>query len=416
MNPEVRHHLFLACLRTELTDDVAADLSQLPVEAWEQLLDLAAQQRVGPLMYQRLKAHRLASLVPAPTWERWKKLYFKNAGRNLRLYHELGQILRALRERHIPVLVLKGGFLASAVYRDPALRYMSDIDLLVPPGDVPAALERLLALGYQSSGPFIVEQYLALKHHLPPFGKPGAMAAVEVHWSITSPDQPWAIAPDELWTRAVPATIAGVKVLSLCPEDLLLHLCLHATYHHLAELFWQGISPLCDVDQTVRHYQTALDWDHVRQRADAWGWGKGVYLILYLARELLKTPIPDQVLSSLQPASFSTRIAEAAITQLLADKRPMQMMTSDFARLWGDASLVKKARLFLSRLFPPPRAMALYYPVPYNSPKIFLYYPARFRHLFRRYSSKVWRLWRGDQEIAALTNNQNTVSSWLEQS
>ena len=116
----------------------------------------------------------------------------------------------ALNQAGVLYAVVGGNAVASwvATVDEGAVRNTRDIDLLVPPGDVPAALEQLLALGYQSSGPFIVEQYLTLKHHLPPLRKAGTMAAVELHWSITSPDQPWAIAPDELWTRAVPATIA----------------------------------------------------------------------------------------------------------------------------------------------------------------------------------------------------------------
>ena len=70
----------------------------------------------------------------------------------------------------------------------------------------------------------------------------------------------------------------------LSPEDLLLHLCLHASFTHR---FRVGLRACWDILETVNHYGQAIDWDLVVRRAQAWGIGRYVYLTLRLVRDLL---------------------------------------------------------------------------------------------------------------------------------
>ncbi|HYE73321.1 MAG TPA: nucleotidyltransferase family protein [Blastocatellia bacterium] len=289
---------------------------------------------------------------------------------------------------------------------------MTDIDILVPEALVIKAYEQLKALNYQSAKQFEWEQYRALRYHLPALGKAKSVAYLELHWNITPPLKPWTISVDQLWKRAQPVTLAQVATLSLCPEDVLLYICEHATYHHL---LWQGVSTLCDLDRAVRHYHDTLDWQLIKRRADEWNWSKGVYLMLYLARELMQTPIRDEILAGLKPFDFDNQITQNALAHLIAEKSHQEWVTDDFAQLWDKTRLTNKARLVVKRLFPSAEEISIEYEVSRNTLTFWMYYLVRLKDLFIRWSSKVCRLWYRDKSITQVIKQNNALIKWLKQ-
>src|SRR5688572_16668740 len=89
---------------------------------WLAWIDCALAQGVAPQLYYQIKKARGESALPAEMLVRLQQAYHQNAARNLRLFHELHKILTTLNFNDIPVIVLKGAYLASAVYPNPALR------------------------------------------------------------------------------------------------------------------------------------------------------------------------------------------------------------------------------------------------------------------------------------------------------
>lgn len=413
------HDQLFACLKAEWTAETSAGLTHLSDAEWEQLFALASQQGVSPVLWQRLQSYGQQGRVPAALVQRMQERVYATTVRNLRLYHELGVILASLRERNIQVIVLKGAHLAATVYPNPALRYMNDIDLLFHPADVPAAVAVLQALGYQPAAPIVWAKHLASENHLPRFGKPDVVAGVEVHWAITPPNQVYTIALDEWWARATPVTLAGVTVLGLCPEDLLLHICEHATYHHQC---LQRMRFLCDIDALVRHYGQALDWAQVQQRAQDYRWAKGVHLALLLAQQLLDTPVPSPVLQQLQATGFTAHLTAIAIEQSFADQTAAATLSNDFAQFSLASSWGEKAKIVGRRLWLPPETIAHFYAVPRRSPKLYVYYLVHYKNLLMRYSAKLWQLWHKDHTLlntiksnVALNGRKAALNQWFEQ-
>lgn len=418
LDMNVADQLFVACLQAEMSPEAAARLRELEPAAWVELFKMAARQRVGPLLFHQLKSQKLDGHMPLPIRDEWQALYRTNAIRNLRLYDELGQILKLLQEAGIPVLVLKGAWLAETVYPQPALRFMFDIDLMVSRGDLARTIEKLSEQGYDSYIRSTLEECFEGSHHWPRLFREGCIAGIEVHWNLTEPGEAWNIDSAPLWERAKPATLAETTVLSLCPEDAVLHLCLHLTHAHLFE---KGISPLCDIDRTVRHFENTLDWNALEGRACTWGWERGVHLALYMASVLLKTPVPPQVIQRLEPAGFTEDISQAAFQHLLADNRPKEGISHGFTRFYEESSPLKKIRLFFESLFPSPQVLAPVLGVPSNSPRIYLHYPARLLHLLRHYGTKSLRLsLRLDREerreMAALLHRKEILEDWFQAS
>ena len=406
---------FLTSLRPEISAADFATLDALTTSEWEEFAQLAIQQRVAPLLYWQWQSHRLPPLLPPTVTAHWERHYFQNALRNQRLKRELRGLLQALHAASIPVIVLKGAHLASTVYDDPAQRFMTDIDLLVHREHSAAAYLCLQQLGYEATTHFAVEPYLACKHHFPALRCIGAVAEVELHWNLTPPNRAWSIEPEALWQRTCPLSIVGTEALGLSPEDLLLHLCYHATHHHLAELFWHGVGTVCDVDRVIRRHAASLDWDAIASRAQAWGWRKGVYLQLTLATELLRTPVPARWLAALYPAGCEAEVWRAAQSHLFVRKGQAHRVTSGVTRLRQEKRLRDKGKYLWQILCPTPAEMAIRYRNDSTPPGVWWSYPVHWLYLARRWSYKGWRLWRGDPLPPRLSKDQHRVMKWLEQ-
>ena len=106
---------------------------------------------------------------------------------------------------------------------------------------IQAGIAVLRAAGFAPYQDFSAEVELPLAKHLPPFQKNGTV--IELHWDVTAPESPVRVDLDGLWRRAVPFENGNSRALALCPEDLLLHLCIHAAHHY----FYDQLRSLCDV-------------------------------------------------------------------------------------------------------------------------------------------------------------------------
>jgi len=91
--------------------------------------------------------------VPKKFRERWAEAYYAAAARSALLSREMDRLLAALHEADIPAILLKGAILAENLYPNPALRPMSDLDILVPHDRVLDAREVLERLGYRALHP-----------------------------------------------------------------------------------------------------------------------------------------------------------------------------------------------------------------------------------------------------------------------
>src|SRR5690606_19651723 len=146
---------------------------------------------------------------------------------------------------------------------DPGLRPGADLDLLVAPGDVARARERLLALGWSACWQppeRLVGPYLRLGTTLY-FTAPGR-ADVDLHWRLGGPEFPIPLPLDDLLRRSREVA-PGLRTFGA--EDMLLFLCAHGGKHRWERLLW-----LADVARLLEA-APALDWDALRARAASSG-------------------------------------------------------------------------------------------------------------------------------------------------
>jgi hypothetical protein len=386
----------------------AARIRELSDGDWSRLLELADIQQVAPLLCRRLQARGLESDVPDAVLAELRRRVRTSAMRNLAVYASLARILALLEARGIPVIVLKGAYLAEAVYREVGLRPMIDVDLLVPVDSVPEVAKIFEDDGYRPLQPYTLEVVLAELHHLPRYVKP-LHTSYEVHWNLQPPGDPWSVAVDGFWERAVPTQLAGLETLALSKADSLLYLCAHVAYGHQ---FTGGLRAFCDIAETIRRDSGELEWDEVVERAQSLGWQRGVWAVLKQAREMVGARIPRAALDALEPDGVSSDVLRDAREQMFLGGGSLKVLQPSLAEFQEAAgSLAGWRDLFngpLSR-----ETVASKYLLPPDSMKVYLYYPRRLFHLLTQFGPTALRLWRREPETTRLMERRVRLNDWL---
>lgn len=401
----------LACLRQDPGESGRQAIQSMDADGWARLLEAVKRQRVAGMVRHRLKEHGLGGAIPAEVAAALEEITRKAARRVLQLHAELAVILERFAALDIPVILLKGAHLATAVYGNLALRDMGDLDLLVPAERLASAAALVRELGYIPVRPSSVDVDRQTSHHLTRSVKP-RVGAVEIHWNLTDPDCQQSIDPAELWQRAVTVRIAGWEVRALSPNDEILHLCVHTSYLHL---FGFGLRSLCDIAMLAAVPDSNLEWTTITQRAAAWKWGRGVFLTLRLARDLLGVTVPAQVLDTLRPAGFEDALLTLAEDQLFADPADVKEL-GEISKLAGSQTLARRLRHVKERVFLGPLALASLHnrPVAMSRREQLLWYPVRLWDLIRRHGPTAVRFWieRGSP-FTATAEGQDKLRAWL---
>lgn len=305
MTPE--ECILTASARTE-PDNEAAELIEITLERnpdWNRIIKLSEHLGVQPLLYKHL-SEKYSSQVPDDIMKQLRENFHRQGIRSLRHYALIQQIADAMNQADIPVVLLKGAFLAKWIYRDIALRPMNDIDILCRREDSRKIHERMNKLGYYqqkiaAQSPLheklITSRLMA--DRFPPFINDKGNK-VDIHFDIfqesgISSRQPTA----SVWNRIIPCFLNGSPVYSLSPEDLLLHLSLHL-HKHLSPYF--GVTMLywfCDIHEVIRYYNEKINWEQFLENAEKLESGSKIASVLHLLKENWRTPVPDYVLQQI---------------------------------------------------------------------------------------------------------------------
>ncbi len=345
-------------------------------DEWPLLLGQAAQWQCGALAYRFFEDVGCLERAPAGVRDRLRSIYLQAATRNALLFRDTARAAAMLARAEIPLMLLKGVHLARFVYPEPALRSMADLDLMVPRDRLIEAENLFLEAGYGPTPRPDPVEFCTRSNHLAKLSAPGG-TVVELHWTIERPTSPFAIDLDGLWARAemVPFEKQQVRVLS--PEDLVLHLVLHTSYHHGFDR--SAIKALVDIRQVVDHHRDVLDWDALVGRANAWRAGGVTYVTLRLAASIMDAPVPAVALRTLEHSSRD----EAAVTsarEFILRPPALPKVFVEVARRTGS----DRWRWIVGRLLPPPVTMARLHGLPIGSPWVYPLYLIRLAGLVAR--------------------------------
>lgn len=282
---------------------------------WTRVVEMAKKHGVAPMLQLRSQERDL--LLPPAAAEQLRRLYLRSLARNMRLFHERDRILDALTAAHIPVVPIKGAYLAKELYGDIALRSMGDIDLWVPRPQLDAARTVMQTQGYASRPK--ADRPRALQDALTgetQYSKPHA-PMVEIHWNIFPGE--WLrhtarIDEQIIWQRTQP--LDGDLIRQLSPEDTVVQLCVHVAVNH--QMSRMGLRTLLDLEFARRAWR--IDWHIVCRRSRAWRVSCATWLVLKLFAELFGDPGKQLPLSDLAPSA----LRQFALGRLVSARRLMQ--------------------------------------------------------------------------------------------
>ena len=197
-----------------------------------------------------------------------------NAHRTLWLAGELVNIHRHLLARGLEALPYKGPALAETLYGNVALRQFSDLDFLVRTPDLPAVRSALSEMGYQAGlqlSPAAERAYVKSGYEYT-FDSPQGRNLVEIKWQVLPRFYSISFEVADSFERAVTRNVAGQRLRTLCDQDLMLVLCVHAAKHSWMQLSW-----LCDIAQLAR--SRVIDWEALRLHSETSGYADCFSLI-----------------------------------------------------------------------------------------------------------------------------------------
>ena len=183
------------------------------------------------------------------------------------------------------------------------------MDVMVEPSNVPQAGHVLESLGYAHPwGRDVQEAFRRYHHHLAPYVHKRDGVFAELHWDVLSPSSRLQLDVTGLWMRARTAVTGKVRCLVLCPEDQLLHLCLHFMNDRRARRHG-GLLQVCDIALFLEKRGHEVNWDEFVDRAMLHSLGDEVFRAFHSTYTITGASPPGSVTRQLRPDGFDDKRA-----------------------------------------------------------------------------------------------------------
>jgi len=259
---------------------------EIKADSWSQLLYMAEQQGLAPLLYHH--SQQISFQFPAKFNRLLRSLYLRSRQANALRTNAVEKIITRFTAADIPVLTVKGIALCHFLYKEPGLRPMRDIDLLVRENDLAAAQEVLFDHGYLPAEQHdISEDY----YHLPPLVKniTGLPITIELHRSLfpSHPRYPaWDL--EKLYSNKHSFSINGTTAHTLSLEETLWYVYLHGFQAPLTYEPFRLIHA-ADMVSLLEKYSDQLDLQFLQKK-----WPSATNI---LSRFHSLTPLQEQVIN-----------------------------------------------------------------------------------------------------------------------
>lgn len=238
--------------------------------AWSELPAQAEKHGMAPLLWRHLRQAQIS--IPRETEQILSGLYLRQRAFNQTYAHVLIEMNALFEQAGIRPLLLKGLALAYQYYPDPALRPISDIDLLFKKEEVLPAMDILVRAGFHANYPRLATApFIPKELSADSTPRNGIRVHVELHHydakgkyeKGNSPDpefQGFHEQPQTVWIEKNPIrTSAPIETLHFLSTHLVKHLFIGNDVN-LARLKWTA-----DIVSLVEFHAETLDWKKLQK-------------------------------------------------------------------------------------------------------------------------------------------------------
>jgi Uncharacterised nucleotidyltransferase len=304
LTPEFR--VLLACGRAAIEDtegDLLDDSDLLAETHWPEFVDQAGRHGLAPAAHRFIAAQ--ADLSPA-LQTLLRRAAISALAENLRQVHGLRLVASTFARTGLPWLCVKGPVAAATLYREPALRPFSDIDLLIHLSDFERSCANLADVGFKlyfDLTPKWQELYFRDQSQTALH----AASTIDLHWQLLPSRYSFAPVMNAIWERAERVSVFNVSVDTLSPYDSLVYLCLHAAKHDWERLIW-----LVDIAALITR-SNRLDWDAFAQDLEDVSLKVPLKVSLMLAEALFGVGLPDRISNCLRADLIAAHLCKERI-------------------------------------------------------------------------------------------------------
>ena len=355
----------------------------------DRLVEMAVREGVAGLLYKNLKKIGVLGYLGHEQIEKLQSFYYSAVRENLRLLHDLKEILRKLRsdfktsdqvqgqgagrsrkrsihgyvsnyrrpatqplglrcgfettsnQSKTPVVLLQGIHLLQQIYQDIGLRPLTDIDLWVLPQHFAVVEKALAKLGYQND-PLYPKT----------FKRNSTLVDVNTHilWADRIKSRRFLITAgqEDIYRNCRFMDIEGETAQCLSRADQIIYLSLHAFKHNLDRLIW-----LADVKNLLAQWE-ASDWDALANRSKELGIIHVVSYILFYLDRLFEWRLPPEARTIYKDTKMG--YLENHILQKRLQGKPLPAW-GPLLILPSDKGLYRRVSFILENLFPRPQVL-----------------------------------------------------------
>lgn len=225
-------------------------------EQWEDLMQLAQQHKLQPLVVQ--------AAYSCPAAAKWEKFELQRRSAKQQMLLQAAKteaylsLCKSFSEAGLTVLTVKG-ILCRDLYENGDLRQSSDEDLYAAEKDFLSCCELLCSLGYEQ-----VEKKDPETADEISWAKAGSPLRLELHRRLfnrtTDAVKDLQLLFDGVFAAPEQYHLKnGATVFSMPPQEHLLYLLLHAYKHFIRCGF--GIRQACDIGKWAVSYNARIDWE-----------------------------------------------------------------------------------------------------------------------------------------------------------
>jgi hypothetical protein len=275
----------------------------LNAREWDLLIRQARSANVLATLGYLFDSEGLLNQIPAQPHAHIVSAQTYAARFNISLQREISCIQEALKAVDISLVLLKGSAYFIDGNKAAQGRIFSDVDILVPANKLLEVEAALINAGWLTNtvDPYDQNYYRQWMHEIPPLIHLKRQTSIDVHHNILP--KTCKLCPDATKLLSNIVNSSNKKVWVLAPEDRVLHSATHL--FHEGD-FTQGFRDLLDLNLLLTEFSTRENfWPNLLHRSEELKQTLPLYYTLRYTRLILKTQVPEEVLTASEKPSTS---------------------------------------------------------------------------------------------------------------